>query len=97
MSGVFDRQKAIFEFRKFVSVHRAWQGRHANLAAARAQSVEHADITKGEAMELFIQMHPEHVDSRSAIDTDFGGEEHFTFSKARWEETIRVSSALRPK
>src|SRR5439155_21693906 len=58
MPGVFDRQKAIFEFRKFVSVHRAWQGQHANLAAARAQSVEHADIRKREAVDLFMQMRP---------------------------------------
>ena len=97
MAGVFDRQRAIFDFRKFVSVHRAWQGRHANFAAARAQSAAHVEISKGESLAMFIQLHPEHVDSQSAIDTDFDGQERFTFSKARWEETTKMSSTAIPK
>src|SRR6476620_6409694 len=97
MAGVFDRQRAIFDFRKFVSVHRAWQGRHANFAAARAQSIEHVEITRGESMAVFIQLHPEHVDCQSAIDTDFDGQERFTFSKARWEETTKMSSTAIPR
>jgi len=97
MPGVFDRQKAVFDFRKFVSTHRAWQGRHVNLAAARAGSADHAVISKDDALGVFIQLHPEHADSRSAINTDFDGQECFTFSKERWDETIKGSSAVKPK
>jgi hypothetical protein len=97
MTGVFDRQKAIFDFRKFVSLHRAWQGRHVDLAAARGPSVEHAGISKGDALEVFFQLHPEHVDSQSAIEADFGGEEWFTFSKERWGETTKMLSAPKSK
>ncbi len=97
MPGTFDRQKAIFDFRKFVSVHRAWQGRHENLAAARAPSVEHADVSKGIALGVFIQLYPEHADNQSAIDSDFCGQDHFTFSKDVWQETKKSLSALKPK
>ena len=97
MAGVFDRQKAIFDFRKFVSVHRAWQGRHVDLAAAREPSGEHVGISKGDALKVFIQLHPEHADSQSRIDSDFGGEERFTFSKERWGETTEMLSATKPK
>jgi hypothetical protein len=96
MTGVFDRQRAIFDFRKFVSVHRAWQGRHANFAAARAQSAEHVEISKGASLVIFIQLHPEHANYQSAIESDFDGQERFTFSKARWEETTKVSSVAVP-
>ena len=97
MSGTFDRQRAVFDFRKFVSMHRAWQGRHENLAAARARSSEHADVSKGDALGVFLRLHPEHADNQSAIDVDFAGQECFTFSKERWEESTRESSAAKPK
>src|SRR3954452_12127879 len=89
MAGVLERQKALGDFRKFVSVHRAWQGRHANFAAARARSATHVEVSKGESLAMFIQLHPEHIDSEAAIDTDFDGQERFTFLRARWEETTK--------
>ena len=97
MSGTFDRQRAVFDFRKFVSTHRAWQGRHENLAGARARSSEHEDVSKGDVLGVFLKLHPEHANNQAAIDMDFGGQERFTFSKERWGETTRESSAAKPK
>jgi hypothetical protein len=97
MPGVVDPQKALCDFRVFVSAHRAWQGRHVNLAAARAGFADHAVISKDDALGVFIQLYPEHADRQSAIKTDFDGQESFTFSKERWDETIKGSSAVKPK
>jgi hypothetical protein len=94
---VVDPQKALSDFRAFVSAHRAWQGRHVNLAAARAGSADHAVISRVDALGAFIQLHPEHADRQSAINMDFDGQECFTFSKERWDETINGSSAAKPK
>jgi hypothetical protein len=97
MSGTFDRQRAVFDFRKFISVHRAWQGRHVNFAAARMRSSEHEDVSKGDALGVFLKLHPEHTDHEAAIDMDFGGQECFTFSKERWEETTTNPAVTKPK
>src|SRR5689334_7005544 len=87
MPGTFDRQRAIFDFRKFVAAHRAWQGRHVNLAAARARSPDHSDVNKVDVLGVFLKLHPEHTEYQSAMDVDFDGQDCFTFSKERWDET----------
>jgi hypothetical protein len=57
----------------------------------------HKKVSKGDVLGVFLKLHPEHTDNQSAMNTDFGGQECFTFSKKRWEETTKESSAANPK
>jgi hypothetical protein len=97
MPGIFDRQRAVFDFRKFVAGHRASQGRCVNFAAAYLPFIAPAKINRGEALNVFLKLHPEHADHRSAVSKDFDEQELFSFSKERWGETTKKLSPEKPK
>jgi hypothetical protein len=67
MAGVFDRQKAVLEFRRFVASHGASRGRHVSFVAADPPFVEPAEISRGEALDVFFKLHPEHVNFRADV------------------------------
>jgi hypothetical protein len=95
VSGVFDRQKAVLEFRRFVARHGASQARHVSFVASDPPLVEPAEISRGEALEVFFKLHPEHGHHRADVSNDFNQQELFSFSKERWGET--KLSAAKPK
>ncbi len=97
MSGVFDRQKAVLEFRRFVARHGASQARHISFVASDLLFVQPAEISRGEALEVFFKLHPEHGHSRADVSNDFNQQELFSFSKERWGETTTKLSAANPK
>jgi hypothetical protein len=96
MSGVFDRQKAVLEFRRFVARHGAPQARHISLVASDPPFVEPAEISRAEALDVFFKLHPEHAHHRADVSNDFNQQELFSFSKERWGETTKLS-ATKPK
>jgi hypothetical protein len=96
MTGVFDRQKAVLEFRRFVARHGASQGRHAGFVASNPPPVQPAEISRFDALDVFFKLHPEHADHRTEVSTDFVRPDLLSFSKERWEETTSKLSAAKP-
>jgi hypothetical protein len=97
MTGVFDRQRAVLEFRRFVARHGASQGRHVSVASSKPPFVEPEEISRGEALDVFFKLHPEHAHHRADVGKDFDKQELFSFSKDRWAETTTKLSAAKPK
>jgi hypothetical protein len=95
MTGVFDRQRAVLEFRRFVARHGVSQGRHVSVGASNPPFVE--EISSSEAMDVFFKLHPEHAHHRADVSKDFDQQELFSFSKERWAETTTKLSAAKPK
>jgi hypothetical protein len=97
MAGVFDRQKAVLEFRRFVARHGASQARHVSFVASDPPFVEPAEISRGEALDVFFKLHPEHAHHRTDVSEDFDQQKLFSFSRERWGETTTKLSAAKPK
>jgi hypothetical protein len=97
MTGVFDRQKAILEFRRFVARNGASQARHVSFVASDPPFVEAAEISRGEALDVFFKLHPEHAHHRADVSKDFDQQKLFSFSKERWGETTMKLCAAKPK
>ena len=97
MTGVFDRQRAVLEFRRFVARHGVSQGRGVSVVASNPPFVEPADISRGEALDVFFKLHPEHAHHRADVSKDIDQQELFSFSKDRWAETTTKLSAAKPK
>ena len=97
MTGVFDRQKAVLEFRRFVARHVASLGRDVKFVASSPPLVASAEISRGEALDVFFKLHPEHAYHRGDVAKDFEQQKRFSFSKERWGETTTKLSAAGPK
>src|SRR3954453_19460818 len=97
MAGVFDRQRAVLEFRRFVARHGASQARHVSVVASNPPFVKPAEISRGEALDVFFKLHPEHAHHRADVSKDLDQQTPFSFSKERWGETTTKLSAAKPK
>src|SRR3954470_17907209 len=97
MTGVFDRQRALLEFRRFVARHGASQARPASVVASNPPFGEPAEISRGEALDVFFKLHPEHAHHRADVSKDFDQQKLFSFSKERWGETTRKLCSAKPK
>lgn len=87
MSGMFDRQKAVLEFRRFVAEHLSSQGRHGDFVAPDPPLIASTEVKRSEVLNVFFQLHPEHLKYRPDVSADAADDNLLSFSKERWEET----------
>ena len=95
--GFLTVRKLYWSFGALFPHHGASQGRHVSFVAADPLFVEPAEISRGEALDVFFKLHPEHVHHRADLSKDFDQQELFSFSKERWGETTTKLSAAKPK